>query len=121
MFLSFLLTDRFLIVNFMYDSLIAMMVGTIFLLITRYDLIEEIFLGGVIFAIFYILIFGLLLKLDPAFLAQWSLANLTGKFILGIPVEEIAWAYLFGSLWAPIFEDINDYKLVQMAKGKYKG
>jgi len=99
--------------NIMYDVLIALTIGTIYLLIIRSDLIKQLFIGGTIFSVIYILVFGLTLKIDPNFVNQWSLHNLSGRFILDIPVEEIYWAFLFGAIWAVVFEDIKDYKTVR--------
>lgn len=106
-------TSIFFNLNFMSDTLIAMSVGAIYLLIIRFDLIKEMFMGGVVFALIYIITFAIALKFDPNFVNQWSLANLSGRFILEIPAEEIYWAFLFGAVWAVVFEDIRDYKSVK--------
>lgn len=117
---SLMLANHFFILNFMYDTYIALTAGIIYLLFVRSDLIKEIFWGGVIFGVTYTLILGIVLKINPEFLSQWTLNNLSGIQILYIPIEEIIWAMLIGAIWVVVYEDMYDYTTFSLPKVKTK-
>ena len=79
----------------------------------RCRIIKETIFGGVLFLIIYfVLLFILNTFIFPDIIAKaWNFEHLFGITIFKIPLEEILWALTFGSLWAPIYEDLKGYTL----------
>ncbi len=61
--------------------------------------------GGLAFGLVYGLGFRVFLALAPSFASQWTHANLSGLAVVGLPLEELAWALGFGSVWPLIVAD----------------
>ena len=40
----------------------------------------------------------------------WNPSVLSGILILGIPIEELAFAFSFGMMWSSVYEHINWYR-----------
>lgn len=55
--------------------------------------------GGVGFAVLYFLLLLGAYSLWPHFAAEWSAEGLWGLRVLNVPLEEIVWALLYGSLY----------------------
>lgn len=66
--------------------------------------------GGLAFAVVYGLALRLLFTVAPHFAAQWSQAGLSGLGVLGLPLEELAWALGFGSVWPLVVADALDVR-----------
>lgn len=99
--------------NWMYVGIVAMALGAVTIMFSRKDLIKEVILGGILFVIVYF-IFLLIINalVFPNWIARtWNFDHLLGITIFKIPLEEILWALTFGSLWAPIYEDLKGYAL----------
>ncbi len=58
--------------------------------------------GGIAFATLYTAVLAVAIAWWPHFLADWNHARLLGFRVLGMPVEEPAWALCFGAFW-PLF------------------
>ena len=43
--------------------------------------------------------------------SYWSLDNLLGIRILGVPIEELMYAFSFGLMWAPMYEYVHGKKI----------
>lgn len=99
--------------DLIYTGIISMALGALTIMISRKDLIKETILGGILFLIVYfILLYILNTFIFPDMIAKtWNLEHLWGITFLKIPLEEILWAWTFGSLWAPIYEDVKGYTL----------
>lgn len=113
MVLSLIILMHTLNLNIIYDTLIAMFIGAIYIFIIRKDLRKEIIAGALIFTILYFLIFIILLIfVNPLFVVnEYNLLNLSGVFILGIPIEEILFALALGAVWSPMYDAIKGYKI----------
>jgi hypothetical protein len=70
-------------------------------------------LGMVGFSLLYGLVLKGVLSLNPEFLYQWNLANLSEFRIVGIPSEEIQWALGFGAVWPLFMVYVFDGRLVR--------
>ncbi len=91
--------------NLIYPLIVFLISGAIAIIIERKDLAEHSFYGGVSFLAIYFAAFLLLNLLFPAFIEDvYHLENLSGILIAGIPFEELAYAFSFGMLWAPMYE-----------------
>ncbi len=98
--------------DLIYTSIVSMFIGATVIWISRKDLVGESLIGGVLFLIVYFLSLRII---DFAFsdwiINTWNLSVLRLPFVLGVPLEEILWALVFGMLWAPLYEDLRGYKL----------
>ena len=44
----------------------------------------------------------------------WNLETVSGILILGVPLEELMYAFTFGMVWSTIYETIFKYKLIDL-------
>jgi hypothetical protein len=109
------LVISFLSVNLIW-ALIAFGAGSaIVIWFERKDLIKHSIIGGILYASFYFIFFSIFGIIFPHFVVQfYSIRDLSGFFVLGIPLEEIVFALSFGLSWAPIYEYIHGEKNVNI-------
>ncbi|MEW6184525.1 MAG: lycopene cyclase domain-containing protein [Thermodesulfobacteriota bacterium] len=88
--------------SIMKAALFSMAGLGLFILWTRKELWIVALTGALGFGLLYLLALKGVLLLNPDFLNQWNLANLSGIRFAGIPVEEIIWALGYGGIW-PLF------------------
>lgn len=99
--------------NHIYCGIIAMFLGAIAALYCRPDLKFKIWAGGLLFLVFYFAFFGILVLVYPDYVHHvWNLKALTGVLVLGIPIEELLFAFTFGLYWSSLFEHISWQKLI---------
>lgn len=107
-----LLLWSFASINPIYTGVTALFMGGLATIYCRPDLKSKIWIGGLLFTVFYILYFGSLLIVFPDYvLLYWNLDALTGILILGIPLEEIIFAFSFGMYWSGLYEHLFWYQL----------
>lgn len=98
--------------NHIYCGVIALFLGGLATLYYRPDLQLKIWLGGFLFLALYAVYFGSLLLFFPDFVDNhWNLAALTGIKVIGIPLEELLFAFTFGMYWSGLYEHIFWYQL----------
>lgn len=91
--------------NSMYSNYIGFAGTTLFIFIKRKDLIKDAFVSGVVTGIIAFIGYPILLKIYPNLIADWwFLNNISGILIIGIPLEEIIWFYLFGLFTGALYE-----------------
>ena len=99
------------------DWFIAAVMGSIFVSIIRHDLIKQILVSGVLFALIYFVLFQIFMAIFPGWLQTfYNLNNFWGIFVVGIPLEEIAFAFSTGLLWSVIYEFTMGYKTAKIRK-----
>ncbi|HEV2523922.1 MAG TPA: lycopene cyclase domain-containing protein [Gammaproteobacteria bacterium] len=93
--------------NPIYKGIIAMFLGALASLYCRPDLKIKIFVGGFLFTSFYFIFFFSLILFFPDYVRKtWNLKDLSGFLILGIPLEELLFAFSFGMLWSSLYEHL---------------
>jgi len=98
--------------NHIYCGIIAMFAGAIATLYCRPDLKVKIWFGGILFLVLYSIFFFTLLILHPGYVTHvWNLKALTGIIFIGIPLEELLFAFSFGMYWSSIYEHLLWKKL----------
>jgi len=101
-------------VNPIYYGGAAMFLGAIVAALCRPDLRKKIWIGGLIFLAIYFVYFLLLNLIYPGFVQEvWNFTHISGIMILGVPVEELLYAFTFGMLWSSIYEHLWWLKLVK--------
>jgi hypothetical protein len=92
-------------VNPIYAAIIALLSGGCLVLVVRSDLRRKMFMSAIIFLGLYSAYFLTLVVSAPGYVQRvWDLAALSGLEILGIPLEELAFAFSFGFFWSGVYE-----------------
>jgi Lycopene cyclase len=105
--------------NPIYCGIIALQAGGWFVVASRPDLLRKMLTSAIIFLGLYAAFFITLELLAPGYVQSvWNLDVLSGISILGIPLEELAFAFSFGFLWSGIYEYALDLRL---KSGKVEG
>ncbi len=98
--------------NPIYSTSIAMFIGGISALYCRPDLKKKIWVGGFLFFGLYFLFFLSFNLVYPDFIEKvWNLAAISGILVIGVPIEELIFAFTFGMLWSSYYEHIGWYGL----------
>lgn len=103
--------------NHIYCGSIALFIGGLATLYCRPDLKGKIWAGGILFTVLYFIYFGSILPFYPQYVElYWNLDNLTHILVLGIPIEELLFAFTFGMYWSGLYEHLFWQKLIQSVK-----
>ena len=117
--LVFILLAFFTPLNHIYCGIIAMFTGALATLYCRPDLKGKIWIGGLLFTLLYFIYFGSILPFYPDYVElYWNLDALSHILILGIPLEELLFAFSFGMLWSSLYEHLYWQRLVKDIKPK---
>ncbi|MDO8487384.1 MAG: lycopene cyclase domain-containing protein [Candidatus Curtissbacteria bacterium] len=99
--------------NPIYSTIIALSTGGLFTWYCRPDLKAKMVIGGLIFTICYFLIFLFLVLIDPDFVKKaWNLSAISGILVLGVPLEEIMFAFALGFMWSSVYEHVMWQKVI---------
>lgn len=99
--------------NPIYIVFISLMSGGAVLLYCRPDLGQKMVVSAFIFTIFYFIYFFTLLAMFPGYVeAVWNLAGISGILVLGVPLEELMFAFGFGFAWSSVYEHFRWYKIL---------
>ena len=108
----FLPLQLFANLNPIYSASISMFIGSIAAIFCRPDLKKKIIIGGILFLGLYFLFFLSFNIIYPYAIEKfWNLSAISGVLILGIPIEELLFAFTFGMLWASYYEHIKWFKV----------
>ena len=103
--------------NPIYTGSIAMFVGGIAAILCRPNLKKKIWVGGILFLILYFFFFLFFNLVYPELVGEvWNLSAISGILILGIPLEELIFAFTFGMMWSSIYEHIVWHKVKEVKK-----
>jgi hypothetical protein len=97
--------------NPIYSASIAMFVGGIATLLCRPDLKRKIAAGGLLFTALYFLFFLSINLVSPSFINAWNFSTISGILVIGVPLEELIFAFTFGMMWSSIYEHLLWYRL----------
>jgi len=98
--------------NPIYVAIISMFAGNLSAFYCRPDLKKKMLFGGVLFLIMYFTIFSIFNLAYPGIVKIiWNLEAISGILIVGVPLEELIFAIVFGMLWSSYYEHIKEYKL----------
>lgn len=98
--------------NVIYSATLSMFLAGLAALWCRPDLKIKIWIGGVLFLLFYAVYFLSLALLARGYVEQvWTLAAISGIEIIGIPIEELLFAFTFGMLWSSYWEHLTWKKI----------
>lgn len=105
--LIFLLLWLFTKMNPIYSASIAMFIGGLGAVVCRKDLAKKILAGGILFLGLYFLFFASFNWAFPGYIGiVWNLGAISGILILGVPLEELLFAFTLGILWSGLYEHL---------------
>lgn len=97
--------------NPIYSASIAMLIGGLATTLCRPDLKKEIWMGGILFLLLYFVFFLFFILAYPyAVESFWNLSAISGILILGIPFEELIFAFAYGLMWSSVYEHVLWHK-----------
>ena len=97
-------------------ELLATAAVVLVVLVLRLRFWPLVVVGPLMFGLPYTVLVSLGLWLRPDFLAQWNLNSLTGWYVLGIPIEETAWAFSYGAAWPLLLVYHFDLRLLKATR-----
>ena len=98
--------------NTIYSAIISMSILSISTIICRPDLKKKIFISGFLFLLFYFIFFLAFNFIYPNFVNDvYNFQNISRLIILGIPIEELVYAFFFGLSWSSLYEQSFGYRL----------
>mgnify|MGYP001606812509 CR=1 FL=1 len=78
----------------------------------RPDLKKKMIISAFIFSVIYFFFFAFTLGFFPNYVKEvWNLKAISGVLFLGVPLEELMFAFGLGFLWSSVYEHIKWYKL----------
>jgi len=99
-----------------YNAAIASIIAALVMAIRRRDLIMQIVVSAIVFTILYFLLFLVFNRLFPEFVSTiYVLENFWGIMVLGVPLEEIMFAFSLGACWSVFYEYIRGYRTRDLA------
>ena len=105
--LLFLALFLFTTLNPIYSMAIALTGAGIFTWYCRPDLLTKMLVSGTIFGVVYFFLFLTLVIAYPDYVkVVWNLNAISGVLILGVPLEELLFAFTFGFYWSSIYEHL---------------
>ena len=98
--------------NPIYSAFIALMAAGLFAWYCRPDLKKKMIVSAFLFLGLYVFYFLTLIILYPGYVERvWNLKALSGILILGIPLEELMFAFGVGFLWSSYYEHFTWHKV----------
>jgi len=99
-------------INSIYAHITSLLIIALFFITLRKDLFYDSVISGLLFGVVYFIVFSLFLFLFPQAIQEWwKLNNISGLLIRGIPIEELLWAFSWGSFCGPFYEFFSGLKL----------
>lgn len=95
--------------NPIYCASLSMLVGASAAVACRPDLAWNTLVGGLLFLGFYFIMFFTFIAVFPWFIEAWNLQAVSGYLLLGVPVEELMFAFTFGAMWSSVYEHVRHY------------
>lgn len=86
-------------IDIMLATIITVLIIGIWILMHRPHYLILGIIGWLVFSVFYFCILKSFFVMFPEFPGQWSLEELYGIHLIGIPVEELMWAFAAGAVW----------------------
>ena len=98
-----------------WASTIAMIIAAIYTLYTRRDLFFNALASGILMTIVSLPFYHFLTLLFPDFIYRtWMFQHLSGIIIIGVPLEDLIFYFLFGFIIGPLYEYWQNKRLVSI-------
>jgi hypothetical protein len=98
--------------NPIYSASIAMFIGGLAAATCRPDLKKKTLIGGFLFLVLYFFFFLFFNIVYPGAVESfWNLSAISGILVIGVPLEELLFAFTLGMLWTNIYEHVLGYRI----------
>lgn len=92
-------------INSIYAALVSFVAMSAFMIYFRRDLLFDALASGLLVGLLTLFGYLIFLALFPGIVhAWWKLSNLSGIFVMGVPIEELLWAFGLGMVAGPFYE-----------------
>lgn len=99
-----ILTKNFKINSIYSLSFVSYLFGIVIVLF-RHDLFQDVLVSGIVFGLFYFLVFLSFDAIFPSFVIErYYLENISGIKLAGFPIEETVWGASMGFAIGPLYE-----------------
>ena len=96
----------------MNGTIVALIICACVVAYLRPNLIKLMLTSAVSFTVLYFVLFLVVLALYPEFVRRYyTLKNLLGIRVLGVPIEELLFAASGGAVWSVAYEYVHGYRL----------
>lgn len=96
----------------MNSTILALALCALALAALRPNLIKLMLVSALSFTILYFVLFLIVLALYPEFVQRfYTLENLLGIYVHGVPIEELLFAASGGAVWSVAYEYVHGYRL----------
>lgn len=100
--------------NPIYSAIAALLFGAIAASFCRPDLSRKMWIGAVLFTLFYSFFLLGVEWTAPGYIERaWNLDALSRLSVGGVPIEELLFAAAFGAYWSGVYEHVTWRKLAQ--------
>lgn len=100
-------------VNSIYASILGFLIIGSAMLVIRKDLIRDALFSGFLVGILTFFLYLIFLAIFPGIIKKWwILTNISGVLVLGVPLEELFWAFGWGFVAGPMYEFISGKRLI---------
>jgi Lycopene cyclase len=104
----FLLLTATTTLNPIYSTILALAGGGVCACYCRPDLIQKMLASAILFLGLYFFYFLSLVAVYPDYVREvWNLRAISGILILGIPLEELLFAFALGFMWSSVYEHLK--------------
>ena len=113
----FLLGFLILKLNSFYASFPALLIPLAWIYIKRKDLITNSIVSGILLVIISFLFYIIPELITPGWInSAWKFDMISGISILKVPIEDIIWFLLVGAFIGPLYEFLQEGKLINKKK-----
>ncbi len=104
----FVLLAATTILNPIYSTILSLVGGGVCACCCRPDLIPKMLTSAVLFLGLYFAYFLSLVAVYPDYVREaWNLRAISGILILGVPLEELLFAFTLGFMWSSVYEHLE--------------
>lgn len=92
-------------VNSIYATIIVFMLMAAIMCFSRKDLFPQSIMSGILLGALMFVCYLIFLSFSPQAIQKWwMLKNISGVLIIGVPLEELLWAFAWGAVAGQIYE-----------------
>ncbi|MFA6269889.1 MAG: lycopene cyclase domain-containing protein [Candidatus Paceibacterota bacterium] len=115
-FLGAYLSAEIIFPNYsIYGLIVAFVLSSITTAILRKDLVTKMLSNGFIFLVVYFVFYFIFVNLFPEFVGNYySLKNISGIVLSGVPLEELVFAFVVGTGWSTYFETMKGFRNIKI-------
>lgn len=102
-----------------WATIVGMAVAASYVFLKRPDLSHAMILTSLITFLIGLLVYSSLIPFSQGYIQKlWDLKNLSGIFLLGVPIEDLIWYALLGLFLGGGYEYLFKFKLIDARQGK---